>query len=156
MHLVKVKLHTSDLKITKFKYKNIIKAFIGYNYAGTVHHFFFLISVLNQPWFSFLDKADNVGAWTKNVESGNLQSLFGSFRINIPEEPYKLSFANHILEESNLAKFVEEIRILGRSVVLHKYLRNEETRPGTVYVFDVNAKYTGNQVVIEMKVIYTT
>lgn len=82
--------------------------------------------------------------------------MFDSFCINIPEDPYNLSFANHILEESNLAKFVEEIRILGKSVVLHKYLRNEETRPGTVYVFDVNAKYTGNQVVIEMKVIYTT
>lgn len=74
----------------------------------------------------------------------------------IPEDPDKLSFAKQFLEMLNFDKFVKEIRTLGKSVVLHKYLRNEDERPGTVYVFDVNAKCTGSQVVIEMKVIYTT
>lgn len=79
--------------------------------------------------------------------------MFGSFCIKIPEDPDKLSFTKEILGESKLAEFVEEIRYLARSVVLYKYLRDEEKKPGTVYVYEVIVKYTANQVVIEEKVI---
>lgn len=79
--------------------------------------------------------------------------MFGSFCIKIPEDPDGLSFTKDILGESKLAEFVEEIRYLARNVVLYKYLRDEEKKPGTVYVYEVNVKYTANQVVIDDEVI---
>lgn len=102
----------------------------------------------------FLDKAEHIGPWTENIESGDLHKLFGSFCIKIPEDPDRLSFTKAILGESELAEFVEEIRSLARNVVLYKYLRDEEKKPGTVYLYEVNVKYTANQVVIEDKVIF--
>ncbi|XP_065942164.1 uncharacterized protein [Magallana gigas] len=95
------------------------------------------------------DKAEHIGPWAENIESGDLRQLFGSFCIKIPEDPDGLSFTKDILGESKLAEFVEEIRYLARNVVLYKYLRDEEKKPGTVYVYEVNVKYTANQVVID-------
>lgn len=100
-----------------------------------------------------LDKAEHIGPWAENIESGDLHKLFGSFCIKMPEDPDRLSFIKDILGESKLAEFVEEIRYLARNVVLYKYLRDEEKKPGTVYVYEVNVKYTANQVVIDDEVI---
>lgn len=101
----------------------------------------------------FLDKGEHVASWTENIISGDLHRLFYSFCIKIPEDPERLSFTKDILGEAKLAKFVEEIRNLARSVVLYKYLKDEEKTPGTVYVYEVIAKYIDNQIVIEEKVI---
>lgn len=103
--------------------------------------------------FCFLDKAEHIGPWTENIKSGDLPKSFDSFCIKIPEDTKRLSFTKDILGESKLAKFVEEIRCLARSVVLYKYLKDEDKKPGTVYVYEVIAKYIENQVVIEEKVI---
>lgn len=94
--------------------------------------------------------------WAENIESGDLHKLFGSFCINIPEDPDKLSFSKDILGESKLAEFVEGVRNLARSVVLYKYLRDEEKKPGTVYVYEVIAKCIENQLVIKEQVIIAT
>lgn len=101
----------------------------------------------------FLDKAEHVGPWAENIESGDLHKLFGSFCIKMPEDHDRLSFTKDILGESKLAEFVEEIRYLARSVVLYKCLNDEDKKPGTVYVYEVKVTYTANQVFIEEKVI---
>uniref|UniRef100_A0A8W8NYB5 COR domain-containing protein n=1 Tax=Magallana gigas TaxID=29159 RepID=A0A8W8NYB5_MAGGI len=97
------------------------------------------------------DKAEHIGSWAENIESGDLHRLFCSFCIKIPEDHDRLSFTKDILGESKLAEFVKEIKYLARNVVLYKYLKDEEKKPGTVYVYEVNVKYTANQVVIEEK-----
>lgn len=91
--------------------------------------------------------------WAEHIKSGDLHRLFGSFCIKMPDDPDKLSFTKDILGESKIAEFVEEIRNLARSVALYKYLSDEEKKPGTVYVYEVIAKYIENQVVIEEKVM---
>lgn len=101
----------------------------------------------------FLDKAEHVGPWEEHIESGDLQKMFGSFCINMPDDPDRLSFTKDILGESKLAEFAEEIRYLARNVVLYKYLNDKEKKPGTVYVYEVNVRYTANQVFIEEEVI---
>lgn len=120
-----------------------------------IYYFFFFFYYQHLTFYLFfLDKAEHIGPWTENIESGDLHKLFGSFCIEIPEDPDRLSFTKAILGESELAEFVEEIRSLARNVVLYKYLRDEEKKPGTVYLYEVNVKYTANQVVIEDKVIF--
>lgn len=71
----------------------------------------------------------------------------------MPEDIDRLSFTKDILGESNLAEFVEEIRHLARNVVLYKSLKDEEKKPGTVYVYEVIVKYTANQLFIDETVI---
>lgn len=99
--------------------------------------------------------AEDTISWTKTVNSPNLQTLFASFQIEIPEDPTNLSFAKELLEASHIKEFEEEIKSLAKNVVLCKHIRkDEDIRPGTVYVYEVDMRYRGNHVVIVDKVIW--
>lgn len=103
----------------------------------------------------FSDMAENTISWTETVNSPRLQTLLGSFQIEIPEDPQKLSFAKGLLEASEVKEFVEEIKSLAKNVVLCKHItKDEDIRPGTVYVYEVDIRYRGNHVVIDDKVIW--
>lgn len=92
--------------------------------------------------------------WTETIVSEELQTLFGVFNVQIPPDPSKLSFAEGFLKAAKLTEFVDEIRSLARRVVLYKTLRDEDKKPGAVYVYEVIVKIEGNQFVIEEKVLY--
>lgn len=100
---------------------------------------------------------DMAGAntWTEYVYSQELQNLFGVFNVKVPDDRSKLSFAKGFLEASKLTAFVAEIRSLASRVVLCKRLKDEDKKPGTVYVYEVGVKSIENRVVIEEKVIST-
>lgn len=92
--------------------------------------------------------------WTEIVVSEELQTLFGVFNVEIPLNPSKLSFAEGFLKATKLTEFVDEIRSLASRVVLCKTLRDEDKKPGAVYVYEVIVKREGNQLLIEEKVKY--
>lgn len=89
--------------------------------------------------------------WTEYVNSQELQNLFGVFNVEVPDDRSKLSFAKGFLEASKLTDFVAEIRSLANRVVLCKRLRDEDKKPGTVYVYEVGVKSMENRIVIEEK-----
>lgn len=104
--------------------------------------------------FVSLDMAGS-NTWTEYVYSQELQNLFGVFKVEVPDDRSKLSFAKGFLEASKLSDFVAEIRSLASRVVLCKRLKDEDKKPGTVYVYEVGVKSVENRIVIEEKVIST-
>lgn len=103
---------------------------------------------------SFLDKTRTPGTWTESLDSPDLQKLFGSFNVQIPDDPSKCSFAKILLEEVGLDKFIKEIKSLASRVELCNNFKDTGTKPGLVYVFEVFVKHVENQIVIEEKVSY--
>lgn len=100
-----------------------------------------------------LDMAETVSL-TKYVHSDELRHLFVDFKVEIPEDPSKLSFAKRFLQASNFSEFVAEIKSIASKVVLHKKLRTEDKKPGTVYVYEVVVRKVEDELLIEEKVIY--
>lgn len=93
--------------------------------------------------------------WTEYIDSQELQNLFGGFNVRVPDDPSKLSFAKGFLKASKLTEFVAEIRSFADRVVLCKWLKDEDKKPGTVYVYEVVVKSLENRIVIEEKVLST-
>lgn len=91
--------------------------------------------------------------WTENLESEELNTLFGVFNIYLPQDRSKLSFAKGFLKAAKLTEFVEEIRSLARRVVLFKTLKDGDKKPGTVYLYEIIVKREGNQLLLKGKVI---
>lgn len=91
--------------------------------------------------------------WTENLESEELKTLFGVFNIDVPQDHSNLSFSKGFLKAAKLTEFVEEIRSLASKLVLCKTLKDGDKKPGTVYVYEVNVKIEGNQLLIEEKVM---
>lgn len=81
--------------------------------------------------------------------------MFGSFNVQIPDDPSKCSFAKILLEEIGLDEFIKEIKSLAWRVVLCNNFKDTGTKPGSVYVFEVFVKHVENQIVIEEKVSYS-
>lgn len=97
--------------------------------------------------------AEEAKPFSKRVNSSKLKTLFGSFKVKIPDDPTYLSFVWEILNASKFDNFVTEIKSLSENVVLCKHLKNEDRRPGTVYVYEIDMKYKDNTVVIDEQVI---
>lgn len=91
--------------------------------------------------------------WTKYLYSQELQNLFGVFNVEVPDDRSRLSFAKGFLEAAKLREFVAEIRSLASRVVLCKRLKDENKKPGTLYVYEVVVKSIEDRTVIENKVI---
>lgn len=100
-----------------------------------------------------LELAEMEKTWTEGVESKDLQNLFGSFSVQMPEDHLELSFALDVLKALKFSDLVDDIRSLSTKIVLHRDLRDEDKRPGTVYAFVVDVKCTRKQVIIHEKVI---
>lgn len=89
----------------------------------------------------------------QDVNSPDLEILVGTFSVDIPTNPERLSFAGKFLGALEVTRFVNEVRSLARSVVLFKNLSCKIQTPGTVYVYEVIVKNVDNQVFIEEKVM---
>lgn len=101
-----------------------------------------------------LELAEMEKTWTEGVKSQDLRYLFGSFSAKIPEDHLELSFAKDVLKALKFSDLVDEIRSLSTKIVLHRNLRDEDKRPGTVYAFVVDVKCKRKIVIIHEKVIY--
>lgn len=97
--------------------------------------------------------AEKSCTWTESIHLPDLQHLFESFNVQIPDDPSKLSFAKELLRAMHLSDIVKEVRSLSMGVVLHKRLRDKSNRPGTVYAYEVNVKNKHNKVDITEKVM---
>lgn len=86
---------------------------------------------------------------TKYVQSNELRRLFVDFKVEIPEDPSKLSFAKRFLQATNFSEFVAEIKSFASTVVLYKKLRDEDKKPGTVYVYEVIVRNVEDELFIE-------
>lgn len=86
---------------------------------------------------------------TKYVQSEELRRLFVDFKVEIPEDPSKLSFAKKFLQATNFAEFVAEVKSFASTVVLYKKLGNEDKKPGTVYVCEVVVRNVDDELFIE-------
>lgn len=99
--------------------------------------------------------AEKACTWTESIHFRDLQHLLESFKVRIPDDPSKLSFARELLRALHLSDIIEEVRSLSMGVLLHKRLRDKSNRPGTVYAYDVNVKYIHNEVyIIEQVMCY--
>lgn len=90
---------------------------------------------------------------TGRVNSTDLQNLFGSFSVEMPEDQLDLSFAIDVLKALKFSNFINEIKTLSSEIVLHRDLRDDDKRPGTVYAYVVDIKCKRKQVIICEKVI---
>lgn len=104
-------------------------------------------------FYFLLDMAETVSL-TKYVHSGELRRLFVDFKVEIPEDPSNLSFAKKFLEASDFTEFLAEIKSFANKVVLYKKLKNEDKKPGTVYVYEVVVRNVKDELLIEDKVMY--
>lgn len=100
-----------------------------------------------------LDLAKKTKIWTEHVKSRDLQKLFGSFGVKIPEDHLELSFAMDVLKALKVNDLVDRIKSLSTKIVLHRHLIDEDKRPGTVYAFVVDVKCKRKQSIICEKVI---
>lgn len=90
---------------------------------------------------------------TGRVNSTDLQNLFGSFSVEMPEDQLDLSFAIDVLKALKFSNFINEIKTLSSEIVLHRDLRDDDKRPETVYAYVVDIKCKRKQVIICEKVI---
>lgn len=86
---------------------------------------------------------------TKYVQSEELRRLFVDFKVEIPEDSSKLSFAKKFLQATNFAEFVSEVKSFASTVVLYNKLGNEDKKPGIVYVCEVVVRNVEDELLIE-------
>lgn len=96
----------------------------------------------------------NADYWLEKVTSADVQRLFGSINVNVPDDASDLSFAKGLLEASKLTQFKIEMLLLANEVKIFRNLNQEDNKPGTVYVYEVNLeyKYSEGKVTIVEKV----
>lgn len=99
----------------------------------------------------------NADKWLERVTSADVQRLFGSFNVNVPDDASDLSFAKGLLEASKLTQFKIEMHMLANEVKIFRNLSQEDNIPGTVYVYEVNLeyKYSEGKITIVEKVHVT-
>lgn len=92
--------------------------------------------------------------WTLPVTSPELRRLFESFQINVTEDPRQSSFTKCLLMAIQCQKIVESINLLSSAANLqmHFFSTLEETRPGSMYVFEVEVICAKGKLVVIEKV----
>lgn len=92
-------------------------------------------------------------SWKVTNISKDLRNFFASFNFEIPEDTTHLSFATGLLGQTELEKFVKDIKSLSSEVVFCSTIGDEDIKPGTVYVLEVNVKSEGQRIIINEKVM---